>query len=156
MPGAWRSVSISIHPPPARRDRLVGGGQLLRIVFQSTHLLRGGTLQHSINSIAKEFQSTHLLRGGTVYLWIVIRIIKISIHPPPARRDLFTRRAESPIVFQSTHLLRGGTPLPVLFQALQVFQSTHLLRGGTIHKDVLPEIDVISIHPPPARRDILH
>ena len=104
-----RRERISIHPPPARWDTAwsvlpcgylyfnpptsceVGldvSHKCCTVIFQSTHLLRGGTqmIDQSRDALIK-FQSTHLLRGGTRYF--------IPMHPTSQ--------------FQSTHLLRGGT-----------------------------------------------
>ena len=57
-------------------------------IFQSTHLLRGGTLKNASRVAGLVFQSTHLLRGGT---------------------DRSTAPRAKQLRFQSTHLLRGGT-----------------------------------------------
>ena len=84
-----KSLSIYFNPPTSCE---VGQNQVemeaSRRLFQSTHLLRGGTFS-APNSILlwPLFQSTHLLRGGTFNKLISVFDFK----------------------FQSTHLLRGGT-----------------------------------------------
>ena len=126
-------------------------------VFQSTHLLRGGTRGASSPRTTSKFQSTHLLRGGTErFCALGVGGANISIHPPPARwDDDLIAIAAALTGFQSTHLLRGGTDKPVDNRTAEeinfnpptscevglvrpaavavatVFQSTHLLRGGT-------------------------
>ena len=57
---------ISIHPPPARWDTAANAYELLVNIFQSTHLLRGGTHLPCMALFVVAFQSTHLLRGGTM------------------------------------------------------------------------------------------
>ena len=126
------------------------------------------------------FQSTHLLRGGTLHLCMACDWKAISIHPPPARWDPppFTSTSGR-LSFQSTHLLRGGTPGN---------QSAGGRQGISIHPpparwDFCPPPDCyavphfnpptscevgrarpgqasrrirdISIHPPPARWDMV-
>ena len=123
------------------------------------------------------FQSTHLLRGGTLRHQQIRLSGAISIHPPPARWDVRQAALRPDLLhfnpptscevgpgvirssvitspFQSTHLLRGGTRL-YFQQGLhwRKFQSTHLLRGGTLSLPVDAALRVISIHPPPARWD---
>ena len=136
----------------------------------------GPEVEDALGAVAV-FQSTHLLRGGTCHRAGCRRSADISIHPPPARwdschhdvsvragnfnpptscevgHDCYHTGLISP-EFQSTHLLRGGTYMPELLQQegkdfnpptscevghrlerpplrLSIFQSTHLLRGGT-------------------------
>ena len=39
---------------------------MLWLIFQSTHPVRGGTIQHISRVVKFEFQSTHPVRGGTI------------------------------------------------------------------------------------------
>ena len=143
---------ISIHPPPARWDNIPVCNFTIA-VFQSTHLLRGGTGEPHLRGARQGFQSTHLLRGGTPALappverrnfnpptscevGLCLDINKgepfnISIHPPPARWDL--SRPYKPYPLQiSIHPPPARWDLnPIIVIHITVFQSTHLLRGGT-------------------------
>ena len=106
-------TDISIHPPPARWDGSWASygsyetdfnpptscevGPRLRglsatgVLFQSTHLLRGGTPTLKTPPQKLKFQSTHLLRGGTLRSAALSPTSPISIHPPPARWDSISR-----------------------------------------------------------------
>ena len=103
------------------------------ILFQSTHLLRGGTARSSSREfISVYFNPPTSCEVGRAGIGEAVIRINISIHPPPARWDsLCCFRSASSSSFQSTHLLRGGT------------------RGSAI----IGQVASISIHPPPARWD---
>ena len=148
-------VGISIHPPRAGRDvylchnrchifafqstRPVRGGTILVkfivciFLFQSTRPVRGGTTGPSNFSKIFIFQSTRPVRGGTFVNIPTSALVKISIHPPRAGRDLL-RRLQS--------------------QVDLVFQSTRPVRGGTCCRLSSHRAHLISIHPPRAGRDI--
>ena len=55
--------------------------------FQSTHLMRGATRQYAPSARRKIFQSTHLMRGATVNTMLTDYELEISIHAPHARCD---------------------------------------------------------------------
>ena len=127
------SRKISIHAPLAGCDASDLDTCECRIIFQSTHPLRGATscrelperpsaisihaplagcdLRYSGNATAiAVFQSTHPLRGATVGRVLLDGYKYISIHAPLAgcdvRRFHKQRRQDR---FQSTHPLRGAT-----------------------------------------------
>ena len=126
--------SISIHAPLAGCDLLYGILHAVDREFQSTHPLRGATVQ-----------GDHGHGGGM-----------ISIHAPLAGCDHTTGRRTScsthfnprtpcgvrPLTdpqqlqarkFQSTHPLRGATFTGgAIFLFAFKFQSTHPLRGATV------------------------
>ena len=128
------------------------------VIFQSTHLIRGVTVDIGTINISDEFQSTHLIRGVTAS-WI----------------------GDSPasFKFQSTHLIRGVTNKSYFgYSFVKTFQSTHLIRGVTrwkrrkicLRKNFNPHTSYevwqfswlinifnakISIHTPHTRCDIL-
>ena len=82
-----------------------------RKIFQSTHPLRGATVEGGITVVESWlFQSTHPLRGATPP-----RFLSIGGKP-----------------FQSTHPLRGATFCDVVSTTGSSFQSTHPLRGATV------------------------
>ena len=105
---------------------------LAYVIFQSTHLLRGATVQAIRNGRTQLFQSTHLLRGATADIKTTTATIRISIHAPLARCDS----------------LSGLPPL-----IAHLFQSTHLLRGATFYRQYVWQRRTISIHAPLARCD---
>ena len=101
-------------------------------VFQSTHPLRGATVQIGGIFLIYEFQSTHPLRGATRRL-----------------RSCMLRHAK----FQSTHPLRGATFSNIERKIDSVFQSTHPLRGATGIGGAMERLTFISIHAPLAGCD---
>ena len=124
---------ISIHAPLAGCDPEMIRVTLQRLIFQSTHPLRGATSNFDrcrslwiyfnprtpcgVRRFATQqcccetnrFQSTHPLRGATC-------LPRHSVLPPQ---------------FQSTHPLRGATMFRQAQQMAEGFQSTHPLRGAT-------------------------
>ena len=125
-------MDISIHPPRAGRDQ-TAKGRPLKIGFQSTRPVRGGTLERLNTDYVDRFQSTRPVRGGTPRCRSTRPAEMISIHPPRAGRDEVN--ANGKIIdgrFQSTRPVRGGTSL---FTCTQRSLS-------------------ISIHPPRAGRDL--
>ena len=136
----------------------ISGAHTRRLLFQSTHPLRGATQTCRSSSARSGFQSTRPLRGATVRHTHRPRDDAISIHAPLAGCDQrIWREVEALSEFQSTHPLRGATrimarmknnvrisihaPLAgcdtnsVLFKTLpSAFQSTHPLRGATCGK----------------------
>ena len=125
---------ISIHPPPARWDTM-DARHMYGSIFQSTHLLRGGTRLPWVETRPQAFQSTHLLRGGT------------AISTPCATKH----RNFNPPTSCEVGPGVSGSPL----SCMRRFQSTHLLRGGTrLTTNSICAEPSISIHPPPARWDM--
>ena len=145
------------------------------------------------------FQSTHPLRGATLDIAIAHTFAYISIHAPLAgcdntgaasffnhahfnpRTPCGVRRngsakQQTKTIFQSTHPLRGATRRPLLsFPLIHIsihaplagcdeypypqrplpleFQSTHPLRGATVTTLCVKAIAIISIHAPLAGCD---
>ena len=123
--------------------------------FQSTHPVRGGTINNMDSLTQIVFQSTHPVRGGTrTFFNIGVVAIFQSTHPV---RGGTRRPALDPIgmLFQSTHPVRGGTSVDSEANYTGQFQSTHPVRGGTPLIVLLPVDDLISIHPPRAGWDII-
>ena len=89
--------------------------------------------------------------------WRVINgAIKFQSTPPLRGATALQPRLQaqgSP--FQSTHPLRGATQFGVDLEAVSRFQSTHPLRGATLNS-ANPDFDeIVSIHAPPARCDLI-
>ncbi len=149
-------LPISIHPPPARRDD--GCDDRLRSVGHiSIHpppARRDDPLPDRPSPV-RHFNPPTSCEAGPRQT--MSRLYMLYFNPPTSCEagPRLTLRSGCLALFQSTHLLRGGTE-KVQFPALTAaFQSTHLLRGGTpigVHENVYIEI---SIHPPPARRDMM-
>ena len=105
-------------------------------------------------------------------------MMRISIHPPRAGRDVYLCHNRCHIfAFQSTRPVRGGTTGPSNFSKIFIFQSTRPVRGGTRMDFICsmlqsnfnppapcgagrgwtlfaPCYNRISIHPPRAGRDL--
>ena len=81
----------NFNPRSSCEERRAGeAGQLSRILFQSTLLMRGATSAPSHYGRAQPFQSTLLMRGATQFRVIPEDARLISIHAPHARSDLRT------------------------------------------------------------------
>ena len=91
-------------------------GLTTRLLFQSTHPVRGATFETVYDFAYTEFQSTHPVRGATAY--------GESIRP-------------NDIIFQSTHPVRGATYQCVRASDATLFQSTHPVRGATRWRKLL-------------------
>ena len=123
---------ISIHAPLAGCDSTTGSTSIARILFQSTHPLRGATDDSDWYAIC----------------W------NISIHAPLAGCDReHDRETKWLIKFQSTHPLRGATIRAKTGTGRPRFQSTHPLRGATSDSMQKTTEDRISIHAPLAGCD---
>ena len=101
---------ISIHAPHARSDPCHTVQLFVKIIFQSTLLMRGATKQteglvklnefqstllmrgatsyDNSHSSSPGFQSTLLMRGATAICGLQAALTMISIHAPHARSDL--------------------------------------------------------------------
>ena len=127
---------------------------LLRVIFQSTHLLRGATLgeqsiKHSgyISIHAPLARCDDTLRGTTPHK-------EISIHAPLARCD-YGGELSPPCHrdFNPRTSCEVRQLLDYTSSAVGQFQSTHLLRGATCRYDWTYNQHAISIHAPLARCD---
>ena len=107
------SSIISIHPPRAGRDLILGRFIICTSLFQSTRPVRGGTeTVGSVPTTPFPFQSTRPVRGGTDLIRLKSKSKQISIHPPRAGRDHREYRSNpEAYAFQSTRPVRGGTGL---------------------------------------------
>ena len=170
---------ISIHAPLARCDWVLPHPTCPPTKFQSTHLLRGATVDMDFGfcSIGKYFnprtscevrltasapgirqvlfQSTHLLRGATVDMDFGFCSIGKYFNPRTSCEVRLTASAPGirQVLFQSTHLLRGATASARYDYIKHIFQSTHLLRGATPTIIEANNYINISIHAPLARCD---
>ena len=121
------------------------------VIFQSTHLVWGGTLSDAGGNPAPFAISIHPPRVGwdlSVFS-ILIFWFAISIHPPRVGWDTSSIRAFFAIpTFQSTHPVWGGTPvLRRVGFARRI--SIHPPRVGWDRSHTDKVIDPgISIHPP--------
>ena len=147
---------ISIHAPLAGCDVCGRRRRADPAEFQSTHPLRGATLQNFLRLRIRaisihaplagcdclalqpakrqvEFQSTHPLRGATGTTGTpAVRVIDFNPRTPCGVRRPRPARALTSRTFQSTHPLRGATSLSSpLSIYCATFQSTHPLRGAT-------------------------
>ena len=169
--------TISIHPPRAGRDVLVGV-RAVRLLVISIHPPRAGR-DKAINLICGDCMiSIHPPRAGRdAGLSITLRGRShfnppapcgaglsvsnmqvatdfISIHPPRAGRDGWDHISHSNIAeFQSTRPVRGGTRKKLHRVSGNRFQSTRPVRGGTFLSTAALSVLRISIHPPRAGRD---
>ena len=128
-----RQNFISIHAPRAGCDATVCVPRWIARVFQSTHPVRGATVDQVVDLGCVVFQSTHPVRGATVYDTYSIIV---------------------PTRFQSTHPVRGATmrcrrpaPTPCNFNP-RTPCGVRRQRG----RDHLPR-GLISIHAPRAGCD---
>ena len=122
--------------------------------FQSTHPLRGATLQNGKKNTSTGFQSTHPLRGATDLPVGAGLAQLISIHAPLAGCDVSVGWMWSPAAY-----FNPRTPCGVRHKRDRgrhhdtVFQSTHPLRGATTVTAAEPSNTLISIHAPLAGCD---
>jgi len=118
--------------------------------------LRGATMSMKLQQALKlVFQSTHPLRGATRAMRLhLIQDSHFNPHTPCGVRPCHTELFANPCLFQSTHPLRGATSnafapareycisihtplagcdrLSLTYQPVYIeFQSTHPLRGAT-------------------------
>ena len=154
-------LRISIHAPLAGCDNTARAGAETANPFQSTHPLRGATIDTAQILAGIGFQSTHPLRGATDRL-AKAGVDKLFQSTHPLRGATRPRGISfSANRFQSTHPLRGATRITAGASTRFRFQSTHPLRGAT-RKDVSCRADGnISIHAPlagcdPVAKQICH
>ena len=129
-PGSAPSTFQSTHP--------LRGATMQQVVsppsaqFQSTHPLRGATSAPTITHSAQPFQSTHPLRGATRRVYDANGQDYISIHAPLAGCDL-TSAARRPWGMHFNPRTPCGVRLCIRSypQKSAQFQSTHPLRGAT-------------------------
>ena len=142
---------ISIHPPregwdPSKELKFKG-----KIIFQSTHPVRGGTadaiggfdiLPISIHPPREGWDRSRASRS--------LRSFSISIHPPREGWDATVAETAAAIEI-SIHPPREGWDGLFAFQGsfpARPFQSTHPVRGGTFAQRRAVIKPNISIHPP--------
>ena len=75
-------VDISIHAPREGCDPQAAPGFVERVLFQSTHPVRGATMGNQAIMDMSEFQSTHPVRGATKHGAERRAEALISIHAP--------------------------------------------------------------------------
>ena len=93
-------ILISIHAPHAGCDSATWLPLMSRMIFQSTHPMRGATLKNNAEPLCTHpFQSTHPMRGATYAGAKGIHLKGISIHAPHAGCD--PRPADWPEGFPS-------------------------------------------------------
>ena len=147
-----------------------------RWTFQSTHPLRGATLNSASKGAILQFQSTHPLRGATAFISPLLAFFIISIHAPLAGCDQSLRRLRPQARNFNPRTPCGVRPVPYMEtppplnfnprtpcgvrQALRTdkiltlrFQSTHPLRGATESIFMAVPGSFISIHAPLAGCD---
>ena len=123
-------AKISIHAPLAGCDSTVTTWRFMCFQFQSTHPLRGATLDNLRYEVFAEISIHAPLAGCDLYAGIIALWLYISIHAPLAGCD--ARRAARSVTrtaFQSTHPLRGATSPPA-HGALFVDISIHAPLAG--------------------------
>ena len=148
-------AGISIHAPRAGCDGAMPRSTQGKILFQSTHPVRGATGGFRTRSAEScLFQSTHPVRGATLDTEQLQRIWRISIHAPRAGCDpIYDAVTVGSSAFQSTHPVRGATGKSHNGVTVVGFQSTHPVRGATRGRFPTPCIWGISIHAPRAGCD---
>ncbi len=130
------SISVSIHTPHTRSDRLFPSYEVLPFWFQSTLRIRGVT------------EIRHFL----------LTLFMVSIHTPHTRSDFTCLKMLSETLgFQSTLRIRGVTrQSSPKFPRRNLFQSTLRIRGVTIAHNCGRRIFKVSIHTPHTRSDFRH
>ena len=104
------ALEISIHAPLAGCDSFAIIGLIARLIFQSTHPLRGATLRCPIEGNGDAI-SIHAPLAGCDRLQFTIADLRIHFNPrtPCGVRPLQDRYQPKAYQFQSTHPLRGAT-----------------------------------------------
>ena len=103
-------TDISIHAPHAGCDPPPSSSMIVRLLFQSTHPMRGATRQRKLTNVETvQFQSTHPMRGATAL---------------NSSHSVFLQR------FQSTHPMRGATAVPDHGQFSPTNISIHAPHAG--------------------------
>ena len=126
--------------------------------FQSTHPVRGATIQFALNAYALyRFQSTHPVRGATSGSFGFQAESVISIHAPREGCDHEVTVLLEDVAI-SIHAPREGCdhPSSANLQSVEQFQSTHPVRGATRVSPARLRPKSISIHAPREGCDIVH
>ena len=129
---------------------------VLKLLFQSTLLVRGATLLQTPTHLKQPFQSTLLVRGATNpkrYFYIQKKFQSTLLVRGATKSQ---KRKIRKSLFQSTLLVRGATLAncsPII--NYRVFQSTLLVRGATALCELYQDSKTISIHAPRERSDNL-
>ena len=150
-----RCFQISIHPPPARWDPPASDGQGRLWYFNPPTSCEVGLSTSICRALNTVFQSTHLLRGGTRAAcprWTPCRYFNPPTSCEVGRQESFNQLQA--MEFQSTHLLRGGTGTGCWWRyQTGDFNPPTSCEVGHGLTDPLHLPGGISIHPPPARWD---
>ena len=129
-------------------------GLTTRLLFQSTHPVRGATFETVYDFAYTEFQSTHPVRGATAARRLS-RSNRRYFNPrtPCGVRQNNPRSRQKARQFQSTHPVRGATLTAGNLSKQSLFQSTHPVRGATCWRLLRQKRRDISIHAPRAGCD---
>ena len=129
-------------------------GLTTRLLFQSTHPVRGATFETVYDFAYTEFQSTHPVRGATAARRLSRSNRRYFNPRTPCgvrRPRLFGRRK---ILLISIHAPRAGCDqIERAWSLCCAFQSTHPVRGATSDRGYAPIYARISIHAPRAGCD---
>ena len=155
MGGFCGTHSISIHAPLARCDAALEALAPAKDISIHAPLARCDWVLPHPTCPPTKFQSTHLLRGATVDMDFGFCSIGKYFNPRTSCEVRLTASAPGirQVLFQSTHLLRGATASARYDYIKHIFQSTHLLRGATPTIIEANNYINISIHAPLARCD---
>ena len=143
---------ISIHPPHAGWDSASGPSSCSCVSFQSTHPMRGGTLNsRCISSMRKNFNPPTPCGVGHGHAGRRPVHDHISIHPPHAGWDHSAPFPPDPCRNFNPPTPCGVGPSSVILNKNTASISIHLPHagwdsGGSFHSPPAP----ISIHPPHA------
>ena len=112
---AGMNIRISIHAPREGCDHGNANATWRDLLFQSTHPVRGATVNNSNGVFIYAFQSTHPVRGATFLGGVDAQHHAISIHAPREGCDGRAHGTTSfSMSFQSTHPVRGATAMKTL------------------------------------------
>ena len=134
---------ISIHAPLAGCDRRERPNTPILTSFQSTHPLRGATINSAAPSATRIFQSTHPLRGATHAVVPAVHAGLISIHAPLAGCDSSTLTIASLIAI-SIHAPLAGCDRIAKVAARSARISIHAPLAGCDRQRA--EKDVCRLH----------
>ena len=81
-------AAISIHAPREGCDDFSTAPWTLNLLFQSTHPVRGATIEAASSLNEVQFQSTHPVRGATLTITVSAMRLAISIHAPREGCDM--------------------------------------------------------------------
>ena len=134
---------------------MAGAGALdIAAQFQSTHPVRGATMDKAAAAGNNEFQSTRPVWGATVQADDTEFLVRISIHAPRVGRDATRKHGCRTGRDFNPRAPCGARQKSRTFswQGRQ-FQSTRPVWGATQHHDETLTYYIISIHAPRVGRD---